>query len=138
MNCHLRGSVSVLRALLIRAIFLAAIAFACLLGAPSDNPVAGRWKGHSPDPIGRTEDIELNFTVNDRGLSGVLQTEDHEIPLTKVRLQGRSLTFDATRDLRGRNVLYHYDGTLAGETLDFTVQNDDGSSFFRFVAHRVQ
>jgi hypothetical protein len=91
--------------------------------------------GRSPDPIGRSEEVELRFTG---GETGVLHTADRDIALVKVRLQGRSLTFDATRELRGRNVVYHYDGTLSGDSLDFTVQNDDGSSFFRFTVHREQ
>jgi hypothetical protein len=88
--------------------------------------------------MGRTEVIELRFTVGDTGLAGVLHTADREIALDKVRLQGRTLTFDATRELRGRNILYHFDGVLSGDTLDFTVQNDDGSSFIRFTVHRAQ
>ena len=108
------------------------------MGSPADNPVVGRWTAHAPDPIGRTEEIELHFTAGSGGLTGVLHASDQEISLTNVHLQGRNLTFDALRDLRGRHVLYHYDGTLSGETLDFTVQNDDGSSFFRFTAHRAQ
>jgi len=91
--------------------------------------------GRSPDPIGRSEAVELRFTGPE---SGVLHTADRDIALRKVRLQGRNLTFDATRELRGRNIVYHYDGTLAGDSLDFTVQNDDGSSFFRFTVHREQ
>ena len=87
--------------------------------------------------MGRTEEIELRFTTGDNGLTGVLHTPDADIPLAKVVLQGRSLTFDAVRELRGRKILYHYDGALSGESLDFTVQNDDGSSFIRFTAHRA-
>jgi hypothetical protein len=94
--------------------------------------------GRSPDPIGRTEEIELRFTASDSGFTGVLHTADRDIPLAKIRLQGRNLTFDATRELRGRNMVYHYDGTLSGESLSFTVQNDDGSSFFSFTVHREQ
>ena len=109
--------------------------------AVAANPVEGKWAGRAPDPIGRTEDIELRFSVSDSGgdtsLTGILHMPDRDIALTKVRLQGRVLTFDATRDLRGHPVLYHYDGTLAGDTLDFTVQNDDGSCFFRFSAHHL-
>jgi len=128
---------SVFRALPFRAIFLSLLAIACLAGPPAGNPVAGRWTGRSPDPIGRTEDIELRFTIVNSGLAGILHTADGEIALAKVRFEGRELTFDATRELRGRNVVYHYDGTLARDTLDFTVQNDDGSSFFRFTARRA-
>ncbi len=80
----------------------------------------------------------MRFTSADSGLTGVLHTADAEIPLEKIRLQGRTLTFDGTRERHGRKVLYHYDGTLSGDTIDFTVQNDDGSSFFRFTAHRTQ
>ena len=87
--------------------------------------------------MGRSEDIELHFAAGDNGLTGVLHLPDREIPLAKIKLQGRNLTFDAVRELRGRNILYHFDGTLSGDTLDFTVQNDDGSSFIRFTAHRV-
>ena len=121
----------------IRAIFLTFVTLVWAAGTPADSPVAGRWAARSPDPIGRTEEIELRFTADAGGLTGVLHLADRDIALAKVRLQGRNLTFDATRDLRGRGVLYHYDGTLAGDTLDFTVQNDDGSSFFRFTAHRM-
>jgi hypothetical protein len=125
-----------------RAVFLTFVTLiwalvSFLSGATPDNPVAGRWAAHSPDPIGRTEDIELHFSTGDNGLTGVLHTPDREIPLAKIKLQGRNLTFDAVRDLRGKNILYHFDGTLSGDTLDFTVQNDDGSSFIRFTAHRV-
>jgi hypothetical protein len=128
----------VLRALLIRATIFLLVTLLCAVGAPAENPVAGRWTGRSPDPVGRSEDIELRFSVDDAGLTGVLHVADRDIPLTKIRLQGRNLTFDASRELRGHNILYHYDGTLSGETLDFTVQNDDGSSFFRFVARHAQ
>jgi hypothetical protein len=138
MICHLFGRWFVLRALFIRAIFLTVVTLLSAAGSPSDSPLAGRWAGRSPDPIGRTEEIELRFTASDSGLTGVLHTATRDIALDKLRLQGRSLTFDATRELRGHNVLYHYDGTLSGDTIDFTVQNDDGSSFFRFSAHRVQ
>jgi hypothetical protein len=124
--------------LLTRAIILTFVTLLCATGSPSDSPIAGRWTARAPDPIGRTEEIELRFSVADTGLTGVLHTPDHEVTLAKVRLQGRTLTFDATRELRGRNVLYHYDGTLSGDNLDFTVQNDDGSSFFRFTAHRTE
>lgn len=67
---------------------------------------------------------------------GVLHTPDADLTLEKVRLQGRSLTFDVTREFRRRSTVYHYDGTLSGDSLSFTVQNDDGSSFFRFTVHR--
>lgn len=80
----------------------------------------------------------MRLTVVDSELTGVLRTPDQEIPLAKVRLQGRTLTFDATRELRGHHILYHYDGTVSGDTIDFTVQNDDGSSFLRFTVHRAQ
>jgi hypothetical protein len=136
---HFRNLIApsfVLRALLIRAIFLTFVTLLCAVGAAADNPVAGRWTARSPDPIGRTEEIELHFTVGDNGLTGSLHTPDRDIALTNVHLQGRTLTFDATRELRGRPVVYHYDGTLSADTLDFSVQNDDGSSFFRFTAHR--
>jgi hypothetical protein len=94
--------------------------------------------GRSPDPIGRTEEVELRFTAGGSGFEGVLHTPDQEITLEKIHLQGRSLTFDATRELRGHRILYHYDGTLSGDSLSFTVQNDDGSSFFRFTVRREQ
>ena len=125
---------SVIPALSVRAIFFTLVTLICAHGATSE-PLAGRWVGRSPDPIGRSEEVELRFTG---GETGVLHTADRDIALVKVRLQGRSLTFDATRELRGRNVVYHYDGTLSGDSLDFTVQNDDGSSFFRFTVHREQ
>jgi hypothetical protein len=121
----------------VRAIFLTLVALLCALGATSD-PLAGRWVGRSPDPIGKTEDVELRFTQSESGLAGVLHTAEGDITLTKILLQGRNLTFDAVRELRGRNILYHYDGTLSGDGLTFTVQNDDGSSFFRFAVHREQ
>ena len=120
----------------LRAIFLTSVTLFCAVALPSDNPIEGRWEANSPDPIGKTEQIELRFTAANSELTGVLHTPGRDIPLTKVRLQGRALTFDAMRDLRGHSVLYHYDGTLSGNTLDFTVQNEDGSSFFRFTAHR--
>jgi len=124
--------------LFIRAVFLILVTLFSAAGAPSDSPIAGRWLARSPDPVGRTESIELRFTPSDAGYTGVLQIPDSEIPLVKIVLQGNRLTFDATRELRNRKVLYHYDGTLAGDSIDFTVQNEDGSSFFRFAAHRAQ
>jgi hypothetical protein len=137
MRCHPGPRSSVLRALLPRAIFFTIVISLCAFASPPDNPILGRWAAHSPDPIGRTEEIELRFVAGDSGLNGVLHTPDHDIALDNVRSQGRTLTFDATRELRGHKVLYHYDGTVSGDTIDFTVQNDDGSSFFRFTAHRL-
>ncbi len=124
--------------MLLRASLFILVALCCLVAAPADNPVAGRWAGRSPNPIGRTEDVELRITATDTGLAGVLHTADVDLPLDKLQLQGRRFTFDATRELRGRKFVYHYDGQLSGDTLDFTVQNDDGSMFFRFLARRVQ
>jgi hypothetical protein len=124
--------------LLLRAAFLFLVALCCLVAAPADNPVVGRWAGRSPNPIGRTEEVELRVTATDTGLAGLLHTPDVDIPLDKLQLQGRRFTFDAARELRGRKIVYHYDGQLSGDTLDFTVQNDDGSMFFRFLARRVQ
>ena len=124
--------------MLIRALILIAVIAACSLAAPGENPVAGRWAGRSPDPIGRTEEVELRFTVTDAGLTGMLVTPDHQFPVAKIQLHGQRLTFDVTRELRGRNIVYHYDGWLSEETLAFTVQNDDGSSFFRFATHRAR
>ena len=139
MSCHRAAPAYVLRALLVRAIFLGLVILVCAAGAPpADTPVAGRWVARSPDPVGRTEEIELRFSATDSGLSGVLHLVDQDISLQKVHFAGRTMTFDAARELRGHNILYHYDGTLSGDTLDFTVQNDDGSSFFRFTAHRAQ
>ena len=138
MSCHHIGSSCVLRALFVRALFLAFLLALYTLGAPPDTTVVGHWIGRSPDPVGRTEEVELRFTTGDTGLTGVLHVADGDIPLQKIHFTGRDMTFDATRELRGRKILYHYDGTLSGDTLDFTVQNDDGSSFFRFIAHRSQ
>ena len=78
----------------------------------------------------------MRFTSSGSGLVGVLHTADGDITLEKVRLQGRNLSFDVTRELRRHNIVYHYDGTLSGDSLSFIVQNDDGSSFFRFSVHR--
>jgi len=126
------------RALLIRVLLFLSIAPISAWGAPSDNAVAGRWEGRSPDPIGRTEQVELRFTTADSGLTGVLHVADRDIALENVRLEGRNLLFDATRQTGGRRIAYHYEGSLSGDTLDFTAQNSDGSSFFRFTVHRVQ
>ena len=138
MTCHLIGRSSVLRALLLRATLFLSVALCCLMAAPGDNPVVGRWAGRSPNPIGRTEEVELRISATDSGLAGVLHTPDIDIPLDKLQLQGRRFTFDAARELRGRKFVYHYHGQLSSDTLDFTVQNDDGSMFFRFLARRVQ
>ena len=121
----------------IRAIFFVLAACLCALAGPPANSLAGRWSASSPDPIGRTEHIELVFIATDAGFTGVLHTPDGEIKLAHIHLQGPTLTFDASRELRGRSVLYHYEGTLSGDTLDFTVQNEDGSALFRFTAHRA-
>lgn len=123
--------------MLVRAIFLASVTLVCALATPTDNPVAGRWTGHAPDPIGRTESVELILTAIDTGLTGVIHTAEGDIPLANIRLQGRSLTFNGTREKRGHSVVFHYDGTLSNDTIEFTVQNDDGSSFFRFTVHRT-
>jgi hypothetical protein len=108
------------------------------IAAPADNPVVGRWAGRSPNPVGRTEEVELRISAVESGLTGILHTPDLDIALDKLQFQGGRFTFDATRELRGRKFVYHYDGQLSGDTLDFTVQNDDGSMFFRFLARRVQ
>jgi hypothetical protein len=123
----------VIRTLSFRAVFFT---FAMLAAGATSDPLSGKWVGHSPDPIGRTETVELRFAAAESGFTGVLHTDDRDIILAKVRLQGRSVTFDAPRPLRGRIILYHYDGLLSGDSIEFTVQNDDGSSFFRFVVHR--
>jgi hypothetical protein len=123
--------------LFIRAVFLTLVTLLCAVAAPDDSPVAGRWAGRSPNPIGRTEDVEIRIVASGDGLSGVLHTPERDIALDKVQLQGRRFTFDATRELRGRNILYHYDGAVSVDSIEFTVQNDDGSSFFRFVVHRA-
>lgn len=86
--------------------------------------------------IGKTEQVELSFTGADSGLTGVMHTPDGEIKLNKIRLQGRTLTFDAARQVHGHPDVCHYEGELSGDTIDFTVQNDDGSLYFRFTAHR--
>lgn len=135
---HLEAPWSVHSALLIRACFFTLIVAVCLFGATPENPVLGAWKGHAPDPVGRTEEVELRFAANGTGYSGVLRTPAVETPLDKVRLQGSVVTFDATRELRGHHVLYHYEGKLSGEGIEFTVQNDDGSSFLRFTVRRIQ
>ena len=132
------GGSYVLRALFKRALVLTFATLICALGAPSDSPIAGRWAGRSPDLIGRSEEVELRFIAGDAGVTGTLHTPDGEITLEKIRLQGRSLTFEATRVFRTRREHYHYDGTLGNNTIEFTVQNDDGSSFFRFTVHRVE
>lgn len=137
MTCHLSGRSYVFWALFTRVFFLIFVALLCAIGAPSDNPIAGRWVGRSPDMIGRTEDVELRFVADGAAITGVLHAGEKDVPLENVKLQGRTLTFDAKRELRNRQILYHYDGTLTGDTLDFTVQNDDGSSFFRFTVHRA-
>src|SRR3954465_8186046 len=97
MNCHLLGRSCVLRALSIRAIFLIFVTLLRAVGATPETPVAGRWTGRSPDPVGRTEDVELRITLTDAGLAGVLHTTDTDITLTKIQFQGRNLTFDAAR-----------------------------------------
>ncbi len=122
-------------ALLVRDTFLIFAVIVSAYAAATD-AVSGKWVGQSPNPIGKTEDIALSFTAVDAAFAGVLRTPGGEIKLANVHLRGRILTFDASRDLRGRSVVYHYEGTLSGDTLDFTVQNDDGSSFFRFTVHR--
>jgi hypothetical protein len=119
----------------IRAFFLIFVTLVFSFAAAPDS-LDGKWVGRSPDPIGHTEDVELRFAASGSELTGVLHTPDRDIALAKVRLQGRNLTFDAPRVLRGHTIVYHYDGTLSGDSLNFTVQNDDGSSFFSFTVHR--
>ena len=138
MACHQTRRVLVFRSLFIRVVFLITVALLCLLGAPGDNPVAGHWAGRSPNPIGQTEQVELRITAVDSGISGVLHTPDVDIPIEKPQLQGRRFTFEATRAFRGRKIVYHYDGQISADSIDFTVQNDDGSIFFRFLARRAQ
>jgi hypothetical protein len=120
-----------------KIVFLTLLGLLCLAAAP-DSPVVGRWAGRSPNPIGRTEEVELRVTATESGLAGLLHTPDDEITLDKLHVDGRRFTFDAVRDFRGRKILYHYDGQLTADAIDFTVQNDDGSTFFRFLAKRVQ
>jgi len=124
--------------LLNRACFLIAIAYVCLLAASADSPVVGRWSARAPDPIGRTEQLELRFVISNSELSGTMHTEDGDIPMSNLHLQGRLVKFEATRDSRGHRERFHYDGVVSGNTIDFTVQNDDGSNFFRFLARREE
>jgi hypothetical protein len=85
-------------------------------------PIDGIWKGTMETPMGPMENT-ITLKVDGANLTGSVKTDFFESKIENATLKGDKVTFDITMDFG----TLKYDGTLAGDDLNFAVTGPDGS-----------
>ena len=84
--------------------------------------IDGTWKGTMETPMGAMEN-SITLKADGANLTGSVKTELFESKIENATLKGDKVSFAITMDFG----TLKYDGTLAGDGLNFTVTGPDGS-----------
>ena len=105
-----------------------------LLAAPD---VSGDWKG-AFDFNGTSVPLTFHLKVAQTNLSGTIEG----LPTTPVdikdgKIDGSTITFDATTDYQGMPVKLLYKGTVGDDQIKIVMSTEDGNFSVDFVAKRA-
>ena len=84
--------------------------------------IDGTWKGTMETPMGAMENT-ITLKADGANLTGSVKTDLFESKIENATLKGDKVSFVLTMDFG----TLKYDGTLAGDALNFTVIGPDGS-----------
>jgi hypothetical protein len=84
--------------------------------------IDGTWKGTMETPMGAMENT-ITLKADGANLAGSVKTEFFESKIENATLKGDKVSFVITMDFG----TLKYDGTLAGDDLNFSVTGPDGS-----------
>ena len=84
--------------------------------------IDGTWKGTMETPMGAMENT-ITLKADGANLTGSIKTDFFESKIENATLKGDKASFAITMDFG----TLKYDGTLAGDDLNFNVTGPDGS-----------
>lgn len=84
--------------------------------------IDGTWKGTMETPMGAMENT-ITLKADGANLTGLVKTEFFESKIENATLKGDKVSFVINMEFGALK----YDGTLAGDNLNFTVIGPDGS-----------
>jgi hypothetical protein len=85
-------------------------------------PIDGTWKGTMETPMGAMENT-ITLKADGANLTGSVKTDLFESKIESATLKGDKVSFVINMDFG----TLKYDGTLAGDALNFAVTGPDGS-----------
>jgi len=116
-------------------VILALTALAASLLSAAD--LSGDWKG-AFDFNGTSVPLTFHLKVSETNLSGTIEG----LPSTPVdikdgKIDGATITFNATTDYQGSPVKLLYKGTVADDQIKIVMSTEDGNFSVDFVAKRA-
>ena len=85
-------------------------------------PIDGTWKGTMETPMGAMENT-ITLKADGANLTGSVKTDFFESKIENTALKGDKVSFVISMDFG----TLKYEGTLAGDDLNFSVTGPDGS-----------
>ena len=120
---------------IIQLISLGLLAAICVWAAD----VTGKWTSETPVRDGNTATVTMTFKTENEKLTGTISGPDGEAEISDGEIKGSHLSFTVPRNRNGAQFDQHYEGTVEGNTIHFTVTFGDSNFKARrnFDAKRV-
>lgn len=106
-------------------VFAAGCFAAAALWAAS--PATGEWKGDISMRNGNVMHVTMDLKAQDGGgLTGTIAGRNGPVEIADGKVKDNHVSFNVVREFDDRQFKQHYDGTLDGDTIHFTVTREGG------------
>lgn len=88
----------------------------------------GTWSGEVTLPTGLALPFVAHLVQEDAVITGTLAGIGGapDVDIMDGKIDGATITFSGVRQIQDADVKFNYIGTLAGDTIDFTILREDG------------
>jgi len=88
--------------------------------------VTGKWTAEMPGRDGNTQTVTMNLKSDGGALTGTVSGRRGDNDISAGKVDGTTVTFDVVREFNGNKMTTHYNGTLDGDTIHFTIKSEGG------------
>ena len=90
--------------------------------------VTGKWVAEVPGRDGATMKQTYTFKSDGATLTGSVSGRGGETPIANGKVDGNTISFEVTREMRGNSMTMKYTGTIDGDTLKLSWAGPNGQS----------
>lgn len=110
-----------------RLLRVSAILLTVLAAAAWAADVTGTWTGQMSSADGNTFDLTYVFKQEGTKLTGTVTPPQGDVlPLTEGKVEGDKISFAVNVDMGGGNVKFTSTGTIKGDEITLSTENDAG------------
>jgi autotransporter translocation and assembly factor TamB len=85
----------------------------------------GKWTAEMEGRNG-PQTVTMNLKADGGALTGTVSGRMGDTEISAGKVDGSNITFDVVREFNGNKITQHYNGTLDGDTIHFTIKMEGG------------